>query len=294
MGVFYQFMSVLCFGISNAFWKKIEKRGFGYIEAVFYRGIIAVVILAGLIAVGNCFSIFREFCFVDVIFFQQWRWLYCLLICLFCSLGLVCFVSSLQQHIVGVAVSLSSINIFGILCATLLFHEAFESKHAIGLFVAALGVLLIGIKKTNQKYSLNIKAVMLPFAASFFWGIGYTLFKIPLKWVGPLVMSLFIETTVLVVSLLLLLFQKKLTKIDFIKSYSSYHFFLSGILLVLGSVLVNLALCSLPIVLLNITGLLIFPVSILMAYLFNEEIPTIRAFVGIALIVLSILCVVVL
>lgn len=289
MGLLFQLLSILCFGISNAFWKKIEKSGYGFIEAVFYRSVIAVAMLIVMIATFNHFEIFNEFCFVDQYFFQQWHWLQCIFICVFCSLGLVCFVSSLKQNVVGVAVSLTSVNIFGILCATLFLHEAFEQKHAISLVIATFGILLIGIKKTDKKYAINFRKVMLPFAASFFWGIGYTLFKIPLKWVGPLMMSLFIETTVLLVSFILLLKQQKVTPINLIKSWSSYHFYFSGFLLATGSVFVNIALSSLSIVLINITGLLIFPVSIFMAYLFNHEIPTFKAFVGMALIILSIL-----
>ena len=289
MGLLYQLLSVLCFGISNAFWKKIEKKEYGFIEAVFYRAVIAVAMLIVLIAAFNHFGIFKNFCFIDQHFFQQWHWLQCIFICIFCSLGLVCFVSSLKHHVVGVAVSLTSVNIFGILFATVFLHEAFEQKHAISLAIATSGVLFIGIKKTDKKYFLNFRTIMLPFAASFFWGIGYTLFKIPLKWVGPLMMSLFIETTVLLVSFFLLLKQQKIAQINLIKSWSSYHFYFSGLLLAIGSVFVNIALSSLSIVLINITGLLIFPVSIFMAFLFNNEIPTFKAFVGMALIILSIL-----
>ena len=234
----------------------------------------------------------KPFIYINKNLFQTNYWLYSILICIFCSLGLVCYVSSLKQKLVAVAVSLSSINIFGITAATIFFNETFLAKHFISLLIATIGILFILIKEqaNQQKIKFDIRSISLPILASMFWGVGYTLFKIPLQWMGALTLSLLIECTVLVVAFIIIVANKKLSLHKFSLAFiTTPHFYISGLLLVGGSIFVNIALTKLSIANVNILGMFTFPVSIIAAFIFNNEKPTIREWLGMFFITASIL-----
>lgn len=185
--------------------------------------------------------------------------------------------------------SLSSINFFGIATATICFSEAFTTNHFISFIIAIIGILFISLKTTQQKTVFNFQSILLPLLAAMFWGVGYTLFKIPLQWMGALTLSLLIESTVLIVSFVMLLQSKTVVQLNFKKAFSIPQFYVAGLLLVSGSVLINIALTKLSIATVNILGLFTFPVSIFSAYLFSKEKPTKKEGVGIILIVASII-----
>ncbi len=288
----YPLISATCFGISNAYWRKLEKAGFSFQEAIFYRGFIGVVLLSTLWLVlqttGNLTTLIN----LDKSILSNYHWLQTLLVCIVCSLGLVCFVPSLKHKIVAVAISLSSINVFGILTAVIFLGEAFLFKHLISLAIAAIGVLLIALKSnpTTKNITFGIRSIILPLLAAFFWSVGYTLFKIPLQWMGALTLGIIIETTVWLVSIVLLVIDGK---IPFAKIKNAYvkmsHFYVAGLLLVGGSLFVNIALTKISIAELNILGMFTFPITIISAFLFYKETPTIKEWIGIVLIITSIL-----
>ena len=285
----YQLISATCFGLSNAYWKKIEKAGFSFEEAIFYRAFIGVAMLSILFIGSSYFSLLQNFNYINATFYHNNHLLYSFLICFLCSLGLVCYVPSLKYKAVGVVVSLSSVNVFGILTATLFFNEAFTKNHFHSFIIAIIGILFISIK-SNSKQSklLNIRSIALPLLAAMFWVVGYTLFKVPLQWMGALTLSLFIEATVLIVAFIILKTNTN-TQINFRKAFATQHFYISGLLLVGGSVFINIALSKLSMATVNILGLFTFPVSMFAAYLFNKENPTIKEWIGITLILASII-----
>lgn len=288
----YPLISATCFGISNAYWRKLEKTDFSFQEAIFYRGFIGVVLLSTLWIVLHITNTLPPLVYLDKSILSNYHWLQTLLVCIVCSLGLVCFVPSLKHKIVAVAVSLSSINIFGILTAVVFFGEVFLFKHLISLAIAAIGVLLIALKSnsTTKNIAFDIRSIILPLLAAFFWGVGYTLFKIPLQWMGALTLGVIIEFVVWVVSTILLLIGgfKPFGRLKQVLTQTP-HFYVAGLLLIGGSLFINIALTKLPIAELNILGMFTFPVSIVSAFLFYKEKPTIKEWIGIVLIIASIL-----
>ena len=288
----YEILSASCFGISNAYWKKIDKAGYSFEEAIFYRGIMGFTFL---LLLWGCLQFTGQLSTITYLaknILLDFKWLYTLLICLFCSFGLVCYVASLQYKTIAVAVSLSSINVFGILTAVIFFNEAFQEKHLFSLIIATVGILLISLQFNKKKriIDFNLKSILLPLLAAFFWGVGYTLFKIPLQWMGALTLGLVIESTVLFVAFILLLKRNKLHFIGMIIALTKTpHFFIAGLLLMMGSLFVNIALTKLSIVSINILGLFTFPVSIVSAFIFNKENPKLKEWVGIILIISSII-----
>ncbi len=288
----YPLISATCFGISNAYWRKIEKAGFSYEEAIFYRGFIGVILLSALWLCLQYTGDLSSLVYVSNQITFGTNWLQTILVCIVCSMGLVCFVPSLRYRIVAVAVSLSSINVFGILTALVFFGEAFLFKHFISLLIGAIGILLIALKShdTTKGVSFNIRSVILPLLAAFFWGIGYTLFKIPLQWMGALSLGVIIELVVWMVSVFLL-FKNGYTPFKRLKEAltATPHFYVAGSLLVCGSLFINTAIAHLTIVEVNIFSMVCFPVTILAAFLFHAEKPTLKEWMGILLIISSII-----
>lgn len=188
----YPLISATCFGVSNAYWRKLEKAGFSFQEAIFYRGFIGVVLLFTLWIILQTTNNLATLVHLDKSILSNYHWLQTLLVCIVCSLGLVCFVPSLKYKKVAVSVSLSSINVFGIVTAVVFFGEVFLSKHLISLVIAAIGVFLIALKNNSNSKNItfDIQSIILPLLAAFFWGVGYTLFKISLQWMGPLTLGM--------------------------------------------------------------------------------------------------------
>ena len=288
----YPLISATCFGISNAYWRKIEKAGFSYEEAIFYRGFIGIILLSALWLYLRYTNQLANLVYVSNQITVGNHWLQTLLVCLICSLGLVCFVPSLRYCIVAVAVSLSSINVFGILTAIAFFGEAFLFKHFISLLIGAIGILLIALKgdRSSGRVGLRFRSIILPLLAAFFWGVGYTLFKIPLQWMGALSLGVIIELVVWLVSIVLLLKNgsipfKRLKEVLTVTP----HFYVAGALLVGGSLFINIAITHLKIVEVNILGMVCFPVTILAAFMFYKEKPTLKEWMGMLLIVTSVI-----
>jgi len=65
------------------------------------------------------------------------------------------------------------------------------------------------------------------------------------------------------------------------------HFYVAGLLLIGGSLFINIALTKLPIAELNILGMFTFPVSIVSAFLFYKEKPTIKKALSIVKIIIQ-------
>ncbi len=288
----YPLISATCFGISNAYWRKIEKAGFYYEEAIFYRGFIGVILLSTLWIILHKTNTSPFLVYLDKSILSNYHWLQTLLVCIVCSLGLVCFVPSLKHKIVAVSVSLSSINIFGILTAIFFFGEVFLFKHLLSLAIAAIGVLLIALKSnsTTKNIAFNVHSIILPLLAAFFWGVGYTLFKIPLQWMGALTLGVMIELVVWMVSIFLL-FMNGYTPFKRLKEAltATPHFYVAGSLLVCGSLFINIAIAHLTIVEVNIFGMICFPVTIMAAFVFHNEKPTLKEWMGILFIISSII-----
>ncbi len=129
----YEIISATCFGVSNAYWKKLEQAGYSFLESIFYRSIIAVVLLIGLFVSLHYWGYGEQLVYINKSILQNNHWLYTLLICIFCSMGLLCYVSSLKYKIVAVAVSLSQINFFLILASSFFFSEEFLSNQFLWL-----------------------------------------------------------------------------------------------------------------------------------------------------------------
>ena len=204
--------------------------------------------------------------------------------------------ASLKYKSIAVAVSLSSINFFGILAAVVFLGEVFLWKHLLSLAIATIGILIISIhfNDNRKKIKFDFHSILLPILASVFWGVGYTLFKISLQWMGALTLGIVIETVVLLVALLLIIKCKKLSFKNFINAYTiTPHFYIAGLLLMMGSLFINIALTKMSIATVNILGFFTFPVSIVSAYVISREISTIKEWVGIVFIISSIIFLVV-
>ena len=105
---------------------------------------------------------------------------------------------------------------------------------------------------------------------------------------GALTLGVIIEFIVWIVSILLLIIDGK---IPFSRMKDAYintpHFFVAGLLLMGGSLFVNIALTKVTIAELNIMGMFGFPVTIIAAYIFYKERPSIKEWIGILLIICS-------
>jgi len=94
----YELISAGCFGVSNAYWKKIDKAGYSFEEAIFYRGFMGVILLSVLWIYLHSTGYLGSITKLDKTIFSDYKWLYTLLICLFCSFGLVLQLRTVIKH----------------------------------------------------------------------------------------------------------------------------------------------------------------------------------------------------
>jgi drug/metabolite transporter (DMT)-like permease len=274
--------SSICFGISNAYWKKaIQRIEFPYL--VFYRGLIVVFVLGISWAYLLIFPI-KETTLINYNI-DATHFLASVLLCFFSSLGLVYYLRSIEYTPISLVTPISAVNFFSILTAIFILGEKFKYIHFYAILLSITGILLaLSINFRTFKLAWN-KGATYAVMASFFWGISYTLFKFTVAWLGVIPFSFLLEFCVSVTAMVWHYRVKK--------SWDLYtklckdqliHYLILAILLLGGTLFYNLALQHLSMLTLNIIGPLQTVITIGMGIFFYKEHLTIRQFIGILLI----------
>lgn len=190
---------------------------------------------------------------------------------------------------VNLVAPLSSLNIFGLLTATFVLGEPWKESYWIPIAIMAIGLILIFLSKATLNLNETQKrALKYSLLASLIWGFDYTLFKIPIKWMGVLPFSFLLELSITCFSYFLIVGYKLkirdyISNVKFIKNTLILSLCLLG-----GSMFINIAYLSTTIAQINFfaQSQLIFTL-IFGAILYKEKM-VLRQYLGISLLLVAI------
>ena len=287
MGGIFVIISSLFFGISNAYWKRATL-DLPFFVIIFCRGLITSSIFGILWLLDFNFGFFSPY----VGPLQQFtlkQLLITVSMCLLSGFGLLFFVKSMQGGVVNLVAPISSLNIFGLLTATFVLGEPWKKSYWLPIAILTAGLFLLFFSKATLKLNeTQKKAFAYGLLSALIWGFDYTLFKIPIKWMGVLPFSFLLELSITFFSYFLIVGYKiKIT--DYISNAKFIkNTLLLSLCLIGGSMFINLAYLSTTIAQINffVQSQLIFTL-IFGAILYKEKM-VLRQYLGIFLLLVAI------
>lgn len=282
----YGFISAVCFGISNAYWKAAAKQ-IDYSYLLFYRGVLACFLMLGFCVVlisyeSNPFLLNNSSA-------STTDYLLAFVLCLTCSLGLIFYLLSLRHQSVSLTIPLTSINIFNILTVVIILKEQFSLTYLISFILALIGILFTLNYRFNIRFNSWNKGATYSLLASFFWGITYPFFKFLSPKIGALTISIILEFCVTIAALFWILNSN--IKVSFLKQLnfiSFKHYLLLSLLLIGGTLFFNLAIQNLSLLSLSLLTNLQIVITLLIGVMAYKEDFKKNQIIGIILILTSI------
>ena len=290
MGYLYALVSAFCFGISNVYWKTAEQNN-PFSRLVFFRGIITVLLYVSLwLLLRNYPLLDRKV--IDISQISVTRFFLAISITLCCSFGLVFYLKSLKFTPVSITVPLSSVNVFYILTAVFIMQEDMKSVFLFSIPIAAIGVWCIqrGSKIMAKGLNLGVAYALL---SSLCWGVTYALFKWILSWLGPLPLSILLESSVTFVSFIWYYIENRNTT-DLFNSSAFKQFpdyLILSLLLFGGTLFYLMAATELNLLFLGLLGNITIVVSVFLGLFWKREQISSKQFFGIILIFFSLVMV---
>ena len=227
--------SSAAYGFSNAYWKKAVE-GYSFLQVIFTRGLITSSFFAFCLLIDLKFHLFEPWVGIIPSFTTQ-QFLLSMGLCFFSAFGLYFFVRSLRFGAVSLIVPISSINLFGMLTMVFVLGESWKINASVAFLLVCAGVYLLFLKELQfKRLDESVKSALGALLTSFFWGVSYTLFKIPVSWLGVLPFTLLLEGSVTVLIGLFLLFQKHAWQ-----SIPIRPLFVLALSVIAGSILLHLA-----------------------------------------------------
>jgi hypothetical protein len=281
-------LSMLCYGVSNVYWKFASKDE-DYAYLVIFRGLFASLLLGFVSLV--CYQYDLKYFNTSDISPSSVDYLQCICLCLICSLGLIFFLSSLRYQQLSITIPLTAINIFNILTTVFILQEGFKNVYYFSFPLTVIGVLFIHIfsfNKTSIKWNTG---VVYAFLASFFWGITYPFFKYFSNRIGAINLSFVLETCVTISACIWLFVSKQKRKPlkVLIKFKKLKHYFILTILLLGGTIFLNVSVQNLSLLTLNLLSNLELVFSFTIGVIIFKEKLTKQQIIGALLILTSIL-----
>lgn len=192
----------LCSGL---LWKKILANKVNY-ELIWYRTIFSILFLLIPILISS--KTHEYFSFHQLINLGLKEWLYSLLICFFSFFGLYYYTKALQEGRFIVVLPLSSLSsIFAVVSAFLFFSQIPSLTQLLACLLIILGISLHQFDQ--MKHFKFDKEILLILLFTFFWGVSYTLYLIPIDFLGPVNFTIVLESTVFIASWFLIFKKSK-------------------------------------------------------------------------------------
>ncbi len=285
MGVLFVILSAICFGISNAYWKKAIGQKSFYV-VIFFRGLFTSI-LYGLILVLNYIFNFLPTILLSTDIVSISTYIYAILLSIFSGIGLYFFVKSIQTDKISVVVPLSSINVFSVLTAVFILNETWKNEYLVQFGLVVFGALLIySSSKRDNKISSNKNIILTSILAAFFWGISYALFKVSIQKIGALAFAFILELTITCFAFFLIIYNQVFHEI--LTGNKIKHYIVLSLLLFFGTLFINLGLQHTPIIVVNILSNITLLISLLLGFiLYNEKLKG-KEWLGILLILIAI------
>lgn len=251
-------------------WKKIIPNNINY-HIILYRTIFSllfsVVIVIGLSFIpftNNDASSFLEASFNF--------WVLTLSICFFSFYGLYYFTNALKNGRYSIVTPfISSAAVFSFITSIIIYNEKISIVSYLAFFILIIGLIVHQSK--NFKTLQFSKEIYLAILSSFFWGVSFVLYPIPIEKFGIFNFSIILETCVFLSCIYLLIIKEKRIKPRSISKKEISLCFLIGLCVAGGNITANFSLLSMPIYI-NIIISVLFEATVLVLgiKLFKEKI----------------------
>jgi len=223
---------LLCFGIADCLWVYPNKK-LPVIVSMTVRSIVTCLLFAILFAIAVNYSLITWHFNIKGI-------LTAIEISCISYGGLYCYVKSLQYEQVSIMAPITTIltSLISVVLSIVFYSEVLTLKILACLIAAFIGIILCFSKTNTIKSKINTKAALLCVIAAICWGVSYTFFKSPINKLGVIPFSLILESTILLINILLLLIDKDRKTILSLKpDKPTFSLLLIGFLIFLGTLL---------------------------------------------------------
>ncbi|MCK5290171.1 MAG: EamA family transporter [Candidatus Aenigmarchaeota archaeon] len=196
-GIIFGLISMLGFGLSSSL-SPIPAKRLGVMNAVFFRGIFMCLI----------FILLLPF-FLSGTTFSSKYILIALAISVLAFIPLSTFLKALSIGKLGIISPIANSSIiFTVLFSILFFNESLNTVQFGSILLILLGIILISINFKDIKNSHIFKMSSgIPYAllTCVLWGLMFSLYKIPVMVIGPILTALIIEIGIFIISLIQIL-----------------------------------------------------------------------------------------
>jgi len=196
-GIIFGLISMLGFGLSSSL-SPIPAKRLGVMNAVFFRGIFMCLI----------FILLLPF-FLSGTTFSSKYILIALAISVLAFIPLSTFLKALSIGKLGIITPIANSSIiFTVLFSILFFNESLNTVQLGSILLILLGIILISINFKDIKNSHIFKMSSgIPYAllTCVLWGLMFSLYKIPVMVLGPILTALIIEIGIFIISLIQIL-----------------------------------------------------------------------------------------
>lgn len=287
MGGVLVIISSLFYGFSNAFWKRATS-DLPFFIIIFYRGLITSSVFGMLWLIDKHTGIFSPY-FGQLHYFSLEQLAITVFMCLMSGFGLYFFVKSMQGGVVNLVAPLSSLNIFGLLTATFVLGEPWKKSYWLPITIMTMGLLLLFFAKATLKLNgTQKKAMGYGLLAALIWGFDYTLFKIPIKWLGVLPFSFLLEFSITFFSFCLISKNKLKVKAQFLHQKHIKNTLILALCLLGGSVGMHVAYLTTSIAQINFFAQTQLIFTLAFGAVFYKDKLAIRQWLGILLLIIAI------
>ena len=225
-------------------WKKIIPNNINY-HVIFYRTIFSL--LFSIVTIVG-FSFIKSSNIDASIFFEadHYFWLLTLSICFFSFYGLYYFTNALKNGRYSIVTPfVSSAAIFSFITAFILYDESISIFSFAAFIILIIGLIIHQWKNfKNLKFS---KEIYLAILSSFFWGVSFVLYPIPIEKFGIFNFSIILESCVFLSCMYLLIIKEKKIKPIAINRKEISFCFLIGLCVAGGNITANFSLQQMPI-----------------------------------------------
>lgn len=204
-----------------------------------------------------------------------------ILLSTFSFFGIYFYLKSLEKENPSLTIAVSSINIFGLLASFLILGEKWKNIYFIVFLLIFSAIFILYRNAENKKKSNSIKLAIL---ASFFWGISYTLFKLPIQKYGVILFTFILESTICIFCLVLFV-----RKFSIFKSIPIKYLSINILCTILASYFLHKSYLYLTTKDIIIFQKIDIPISLILSYIIFKERPKLIQIIAILIIFLALL-----
>ncbi|MDA9161895.1 EamA family transporter [Crocinitomicaceae bacterium] len=250
--IIQKLLSSVFFFLSGLLWKKILKNQVNY-HLIYYRTLFSILFLFIVTLILSYFD--NDFSYGPLSKADMMDWVITLSICFFSFFGLYYFTQALQKGRFTIVVPMSSLTgFFAVLSAFLFFKQTLSSTQILAFIVIFVGLVY---HQYNDLINLRIsRELLLILMFTFFWGVSFSLYLIPIETFGPINFTLILEVCVLVSTLFLLFFKERRIFPKPTDKITFYGCIAIGFCVAGGSMLSNIALAKVSVLVNVLIGLL--------------------------------------